>query len=176
MKKPKLVELRHLLLLLTILALTFMPMVVNANNQATVTINATPVWISITNTNKTFDFGYVTAGATNATANTTTDYLDITNAGSVAVDTTIVCNNWTHVSGSNNWTYGAPGANTGELVYSVGTGAYDTIVGGTTPTALMTNLDISTTDYFEVGLDAPTSFTHGDKQQTTLTITATQHT
>jgi len=168
--------LKYLLPLLAILAIALTPLMALGDTAATVTINATPTYIAISNVNNTFDFGAVAAEADNSTLNTTTDWLDFTNDGTVAIDTTIVCDNWTYVAGgSSSWTYGAPAEDTGQLVYSAGTGAYDTVVDGTTPSTLIDDVAADATDYFEVGLDAPTSFTHGDEQYTTLTITASEH-
>ena len=166
--------LRYTAGILAIVAMLVMPMAVAAATTATVTIDVTPAYVAISTVNTTKDFGIVAAGLTNSTINSTTDYFDVTNGGTVAAAVTIKCDGWTHQSGSNDWTYGAPGSDTGQLVFSVGTGAYGTVIPESPSTeSLFASLAASGTDYFEVGLDMPTVFTHGDEQRTTITLTAT---
>lgn len=166
--------LRYTVGLLAMLAVLTMPAVAMAATTATVTIDVTPAFVSISTTNDTKDFGIVAAGLTNSTVNSTVDYFDVTNAGTVNATVTIKCSTWAHQTGSNDWTYGSPAADTGQMVFSVGTGLYDTVIPVSPSTeALFAALVPSTPDYFEVGIDMPTSFTHGDKQRSIITLTAT---
>lgn len=166
--------LRYTVGLLAMVAMLAMPAAVLAATTATVTIDVTPAFVSISTTNDTKDFGIVAAGLTNSTVNSTINYFDVTNAGTVNATVTIKCDGWTHQTGSSDWTYGSPAADTGQMVFSVGTGAYDTVIPeGPATESLFAALVPSTPDYFEVGIDMPTSFTHGDKQRSTITLTAT---
>ena len=166
-------QLRYLLGVVAIVAVALLPATVVAGTTATVTIDVTPSWVSITNTNTSHDFGTLGVGVTNATANSTIDYFDVQNEGSVAANVTIKCDGWTHQTGSHDWTYGAPAADTGQIVFSVGTAAYDTVIPESPSYEVAwASLSTSTTDYFEVGIDMPSSFTHGDQQRTTITLTA----
>lgn len=173
---------RQVFSLLTIVALLIVPVfalatsinIAGAETSVEVKINATPSWVSINTSETTFDFGTVEAGATNTTENTTTDWCDIGNEGSVEINCTVKCDNWTHTSGSSDWTYDFPvGADTGYLNFSAGTGLYDTKVPDSSETAvvMLEALASLATDSFELGLFAPSSYTHGDAQQTNLTIT-----
>lgn len=170
----KLRGLRYTVGIVAILATLLSPAIAAAATTSTVTIDVTPAFVSISTTNSTKDFGILNAGVTNSTANSGTDYFDVTNGGTVAAAITIKCSGWTHQTGSNDWTYGAPGEDTGQLVFSVGTGAYGTVIPESPSTeSLIASLAASATDYFEIGIDMPTSFTHGDEQQTVVTLTAT---
>jgi hypothetical protein len=165
---------RYAVGLVAALALALSPMTAFALTTATVTIDVTPAFVSISTTNDTKDFGTVAAGLTNSTVNSTVNYFDVTNSGTVNATVTIKCDGWTHQTGSSDWTYGSPGADTGQLVFSVGTSLYDTVIPESPSTeALFAALVPSTPDYFEVGIDMPTSFTHGDKQRSVITLTAT---
>ncbi len=165
---------RYVVGLVAALAMVFSPMAVFALTTATVTIDVTPAFVSIATTNDTKDFGIVAAGLTNSTINSTVDWFDVTNSGTVNATVTIKCDEWTHQTGSSDWTYGSPGADTGQMVFSVGTGLYDTVIPASPATeSLFAALVPSTPDYFEVGIDMPTSFTHGDKQRSVITLTAT---
>ena len=165
--------LRYTVGMLAVLSMLLAPAMVAAATTASVTIDVTPEYVAISNSNTSIDFGVLAAGLTNATTNSTTDYFDVTNDGTVNATVTVKCDEWAHQTGSHDWTYGSPAADTGQLVFSVGTGAYDTVVPASPSTeSVFADLVPAATDYFEVGLDMPTSFTHGDQQQTTLTLTA----
>jgi hypothetical protein len=98
---------------------------------------------------------------------TGTGYFTITNASTVDMDVNIKCTAWT------SWTYGAPGADQGQLKASDGDGAYDvTIVAINTDYLLMSAVGTGVDPDWELQLDAPTSFTNVDVQTTTVTITA----
>ena len=137
-----------------------------ADTSQDVTVTATPTYISISNSPNTYDFGAVEASGT---PNTTTGYFTITNDSTVNIEVTIVCNGW---SGTTSWTYGAPGADTGQLKASDGDGAYDVTVDDTTPATLATTSSPGDSISWELQLDCPTSFSHGAEQTTTVTIAA----
>ena len=163
---------RYTVALLSMLAVLMAPAMASAALTVPITIDVTPSYVAINNTNSSTNFGTLAAGLTNATANSTVDWFDIGNAGTVNATVSLVCDNWTFQTGSNSWTYGSPAEDTGQLVFSAGTGAYDVVVPGTTPAELFADLEFGTVDYFEIGIDMPTSFTHGDQQQTVLTVSA----
>jgi hypothetical protein len=146
-----------------------------AATSQNVTVTATPSFISITNSPGTFDFGVISESST---PNTTTGYFGVTNDSTVAIDVNIGCDGW---SGTTPWTYGAAGTDTGQLNASAtnggvggstGAGNYDvTVPDGST--ALLCDALAATTDFdWELELEAPASFTHGDQQTTVVTITA----
>jgi hypothetical protein len=147
-----------------------------AATTADVTVTATPSFIGITNSPGTYDFGQISAGATE---NTTNGYFTITNGSSVAMDISIKCNGW---SGTTSWTYGSSAENTGQLAASSanggaggssGAGDFDKTVLNGSDTLLCDAVGTSTNPTWELQLQAPSSFTHGDEQTTTVTVTAT---
>lgn len=143
-----------------------------------VTVNATPAYITISNSPATFNFGTVAEGSTD---NTTDDYFTITNGSSVNIDVSVNCTGWS--SGGSAWTYGNPGSNTGNLDCSsgeggtggsTGSGDYDISILDSGDTLLCDNVTTVTSPQWELELDAPSTFTHGDEQEITVTLTATQ--
>ena len=134
-----------------------------AATSQNVTVTATPSYVSIANSPGLFDFAGVAAGVDE---DTTTGYFTITNTSGVTIDITIVCNGWT------SWTYGPAGADTGELQASDGDGAYDVTVDDSTPAALASGVSAGTPVDWELQLDTPSSFSHGDEQTTTVTVSA----
>lgn len=147
-----------------------------AATTADVTVRATPSFIGITNAPGTNDFGSITAGATPGTAS---GYFTITNGSSVATDISIKCNGW---SGTTAWTYGAAGADTGQLAASsanggaggsTGAGNFDITVLNGSDTLLCDAVAIATNPTWELQLQAPSSFTHGAEQTTTVSVTVT---
>lgn len=159
-----------LLSLLVVLSLVLTPMVVMAATTQDVTVNATPTYISISNSPTSFDFGVIAAGVTNLTTNTTEDHFSLTDTSTINVTTTIVSNGWD--GGANDWTTGSPAADTGELRASDGDGAYDVTVDDVTPVTLHTSASIGEDWTWELGLDGPTSFGYGNEQTTTVTLSA----
>ncbi len=127
-----------------------------------------------------YDFGVVTA---NSTPNTGNSYFVLTNSSPMTIDINIKSNGWTHTTGSNDWTYGTPiGANkafikassaNGGAGGSTGEGDYDIMVLNGSDTLLCDNVGVGTDPAFELQLNAPSSFTYPDAQQTTVTLTAT---
>lgn len=152
--------------ILGVVALLAAPVAVLGATSATVTVNATPQFVSISLNDTTHAFGVVAASAT---PNTGTAHFGITNASTIITDNTIVANGWT---GGTGWTWGAAGADTGRLKASDGDGAYDVTVDETTPIALKNAVAATTNWAFELQLEAPSSFTFGDIQETTVTIAA----
>jgi len=147
-----------------------------AQTSQDVTVTATPSFISITNDPDSWPIGTVSAGST---PNTTADYFLITNTSSEAIDISINCTGWT---GGPGWTYGAPAEDTANLAASSGNstgggsggaGDYDIDVPNGPSTLLIDAVAVGVNPNWELKLNAPTSFTFGDQQTTTVTITAT---
>ena len=163
-------------LMLLGLLLAAMPVAqVSAATTQTVTVTATPTYVSISNTQTTYDFGVIAASST---LNTGSAWSTVTNDGSVAADITIESNGW---SGGTGWTYGSAAADTGQLKASGtnggvggtgGAGLYDITIPSGSSTLLIDDLAASGSSAWEMQLDAPTSFTFGDQQTTTVTLTA----
>lgn len=142
-----------------------------ADDYDTVTVTATPTYIAIVNAPDTADFGLVTEGGTPALSGGETHFT-ITNSSSVAIDTTIKCNGW---SGTSSWAYGASGADQGQLLASNGSGGYTiTVPEDPTTIALHSNVGTGTNPQWGLQLEAPSSFSYGYEQTTTVTITAAQ--
>jgi len=140
-----------------------------------VTVTATPSFISISNAPASFDYVTVAAGVDEQTSN---GYFTVTNPSTVALDISIECNGW---SGTSSWTYGAPGEDQAQLKASsgdggvggsTGAGAFDINLLNGSGTLLCDAVGTSTNPTWELQLDAPSSFTHGAEQTTTVTITA----
>lgn len=146
-----------------------------------VTVTATPSYICIANAPSSWAAGIITA---NVDVNTGNGYFTITNTSTVNLDISFyVSSNWTFTTGSHSWTYGAPGLNTGQLKVSsanggtggsTGAGNYDkTLVYGVGAAVLVCdNVSTATSPTWEMQLDAPSSFDHGDAQSANVTMTA----
>jgi len=170
---------RTILAIMLALALVAIP-VSSALAQTTqdVTVTATPTFISITNLPISFDFDVV---AVSTTPNTTTGWFTITNDSSITTDINIKCNGW---SGAvNSWTYASPiGADQGYLAASgtfggaggsTGAGNYDKdILLINTDYLLCDDLAVGSDPDWEMELNTPSSFSYGDEQTTTVTLTA----
>jgi len=147
-----------------------------ADTTADVTVTATPgSFVGISCDQTSHDFGSITASST---PNTGTGWATITNSSSVLIDITIGCNGW---SGTTAWTYGAAGADTAQLNTSAtnggatgssGAGLYDVTIPSGSSAMLCDGVAIGTNPAWEMQLAAPTSFTHGYTQTTTVTLTA----
>lgn len=164
-----------ILALVTSLLLVILPVgLAFAATTAQVNVTATPGFISITNSPSSYDFGAITA---NSTDNTTNGYFTITNGSSINTDIFIKCNGWT---GGPGWIYGSPAQNQGQLAASSadgngasgGAGLFDVILLNGTDTLLCDNITSTTDPSWELQLQAPTEFTFGDQQTTTVTLTA----
>jgi len=139
-----------------------------ADTTQNVTINATPSFISISNSPSTFSFGMVAAGANNTTENSTTGWFALTDTSTVNVTTTIkVSANWT------SWAWGSPAPDTAYLVASDGDGAYDIAVPDqpAAATTLHASASIGEDWTWEIGLEAPTEFTTGSIEECTILLT-----
>lgn len=167
-----------LALLVTVIALSW-GIVGNIEAATTqdVTVNATPAYITISNAPSTYNFGVISEGAT---ANTTNGYFTITNGSTVNIDISIQADNWT--SSGSAWTYGNPGADTGNFDASSanggvggssGAGAWDISVLAYSDTLICDNVTTVTNPTWELQLDAPSTFSHGDAQVNTVTVTGT---
>ena len=160
------------LLLIAALVGGLVPAVVLADTD-TVTINATPSYVSITLNTSAFNFGTV---AENVDEDTGTGYFGVDNVSTVVTSTTIVSNGWKDTNGVapySAWTWGAAGSDTGRMKASDGDGVYDVIVDATTPIALKTSQAATTDWVFELQIDAPSTMTHGEPQGTILTLSTT---
>jgi len=166
-------SMKYLLGLLLVLGLIF-SMSGNAlasTTTADVTINATPSYISISNSPSTYAFG---ALAESATANTTTSYFTVTNGSSVTTNTTIQVtgSTWT---GGTAWTHSdtaTPGADTVGLKASKNTGAYDVIVKASAAFEVLAPNQAATTNFqWELKIYAPTSFSDGVIKSNTVRLT-----
>jgi len=142
-----------------------------ASTTQNVTINATPGWLSISNNLTAFDFGTVYEGVDK---NTTVNGFNVTNDGSVNCSITIKCDNWTHITGSNDWIYGAAAENTSELNFALSSGSFPgTIVpdAGSAAVNLTAELNATDSQLWGLEIEVPLTFTHGDPQQTNVTLT-----
>lgn len=147
-----------------------------ADTTAEVTVTATPgSFVGISNSTGSLDFGEITASSTPDTSATP---FTITNSSSVVIDITVGCDGW---SGTEQWTYAAAGADTALLNASAsdsdtggssGIGAFDKEVPSTGSILLIENLATGTNPTWNLQLEAPTSFSHGYTQTTTVTLTA----
>jgi hypothetical protein len=159
-----------LISLMLVVALLLLPAVALADTEDTVTINATPSFIGIENTPDSFDFETVEAGINEDTGET---HFTINNSSSKVINITIVCNDWT--GAVNSWTYGAPAENQAQLKASIGSGYNIDVPAEPNPAAtLHSNVAVVDDPQWGLQLEAPTSFTFGDEQETTITLTATE--
>jgi hypothetical protein len=156
----------------TLLVLTLL---VTAATSQNVTITATPEYMDIANAPGSFDFLTVAAGVDENTGN---DYFTITNGSTVVIDIDIQCNGW---SGVSSWTYGVPGADQGRMQASSGeggvggsggSGTYDIQILDSVDTLIMDAVGTSTNPQWELQIDVASSFTFGDEQTSTVTLTA----
>jgi hypothetical protein len=165
---------KTIIAVLLALALIVVPAAsVFAADYADVTVTATPTYISITNNSATgnnYDFGVIAASSHN---NTSTGYFTVTNDSTVNINVNIVCDGW-HTPPTNHWTYASPAADTAELLASDGGGGYGVTVDDSTPALLHTTSNPGDDFTWELQLEAPTSFSYGDQQTTTVTISASQ--
>lgn len=138
---------------------------------ADVAVNATPAYVTITNSPDNYGFGTV---AVSTNYSTTQAYFNVTNGSTVATDVTIGCNaTW---AGGNTWTHddsGTPGATTAALYASPGDYGFYVIVENASPNNLVTNQAASTNWDWELRLMSPTSFDDGVLKTNTVTLTAT---
>jgi len=163
----KLVAMVPILVVLVLLVVLASP--VSAATTADVAVNATPSFVSITNSPDNYGFGTVVAGSNVSTAQA---YFTMVDGSSVNIDVAISCNaTW---AGGVTWTHddtGTPGVDTAALKASPNTGAYDIIVKNGTPVNLVANNSGNVT--WELRLYAPTSFGDGVLKTNTVTLTAT---
>lgn len=166
------------LIISVVLALTLLMVPVSGALAAedTVTVTATPSFVAIANSHSDYDFSVI---AESSTENTGTGYFTLTNTSTVVTDVTLSCVTW---SGTSSWTYGASDADTGQLKASGdnpgaggsgGAGTYNLVIPTSGSVLLNDDLPATTNVAWEMQLDAPSSFSHGYEQTTTVTITAT---
>jgi ABC-type proline/glycine betaine transport system substrate-binding protein len=167
---------KTLIAILLAVALTVIPVSsALAATTADVTVTATPGWVSITVNPTSHDFGVVLAGAT---PDTTATGFTITNDSTVNMDVDIQCTSvWSPTTGSNSWTYAdTPDEDTGSLNFSTTGGAPWTFIPSATTASLASDVGTAVDPTFDLQLEAPTSFTHVDEQECTITLTASVHT
>jgi hypothetical protein len=144
-----------------------------AATTADVTVNATPTYISIALNTSTYDFSTVVAGTDEESPD---GYFGVTNDSTVITSTTIVSNGWQDTNGvapDSPWTWDSPGEDQGQMKASNGGGVFDVTIDDETPAALESSTSADTDWVFEIQIDAPSSFTHGQPQGTTLTLDCT---
>jgi len=148
-----------------------------------VTVTATPSFVSIANSPDSWAIGAVLEDTDKDTGN---DFFTITNSSGVVIDITIQCTTaWAFTSGSNSWTYGAPAADTAQLKASsgegngtppddgsAGTGLFDITILTASAKLLIKQCPTATSPQWEMELDAPVTFSHGDPQDCTVTLSA----
>ncbi|NQT31133.1 MAG: hypothetical protein HQ588_02265 [Deltaproteobacteria bacterium] len=149
----------------------------------TVTITATPTYISIDVTQTDFDFGVVAVSSFNDTTTSgpkgvggtagADDYFDIVNTSTIDIDIEIYSDSWD--GGANDWTWGASDADTGQLNASTDQGSTWSInvPNSASNVLLFDGLVALTDDSFDLQLEAPSSFSYGNAQQTIVTVSAT---
>lgn len=162
-------------ILLTLVLLLSMPSPVFAATSQDVTVTGTPSFIAISNSPGSFDFLTLTEDTDEQTSN---GYFTITNSSSVNIDLNIQSDNW---SGVTAWTYGVPAEDTGQLKASsanggvggsTGAGNFDITILVGSDTLLCDNVTTVTNPTWELQIDVASTFTHGDEQTNTITITA----
>jgi hypothetical protein len=175
---------KTLIAILVALALTVVPVgSALADTSDTVTITATPTYISIAVTQTDFNFGVVDINSFNDTTTSgpkgvdgdpgADDYFDIVNTSTVAIDIEIYCDGgWG--PGANDWAWGASNPDTGRLNASTDAGtSWPINVPNVQSSELIFDaLGAGTNDSFDLQLEAPSSFSYGDVQETTVTISA----
>jgi len=163
---------KTLIAILMALALVVIPVgSAFAQDEDTVTVSATPAYVSIDNNPDTDSFGVVTEGSTPNLSGGETNFT-ITNSSSVAIDITIKCSGWD--GGANDWLYGAPGTDQARLMASDGSGGYDIAVPvDPAIAALHSDVPVATNPQWGLQLQAPTDMTFGNVQSTTITLNAT---
>ncbi|MBA7701764.1 hypothetical protein ES703_110510 [subsurface metagenome] len=137
-----------------------------------VTVNATPSFISISNSQSTYNFGVVVAGTTPTTA---TDWSTITNSSSVSTDIEISVTTATW-SGGVTWTHSdtaTAGEDTAGLKAGTG-GTNDIIVKFASPNDLVSALGAGTPYDWNLQLIAPSSFTDGVQKEIVVRLTAVE--
>lgn len=144
---------------------------VSAATTATVVVNATPAYVTISNSPSTYGFGTVQTSTNYSTGQA---YFNITNGSSVNIDIAISCNaTWL---GGTPWTHsdaGTPGADTAVLAADPDAGSWHITVKNGSPNDLYNN--ISGNQDWGIRLATPTSFSDGTLKTNTITLTASAH-
>ncbi len=136
-----------------------------------VTVTADPIFVSISNSPNTYDFGAV---ATSSTPSTTSNYFTIDNTSDVATNISISVTTaaW---SGGAGWTHSdtaTAGVDTAGLKSGTG-GTNDIIVKNASPNNLVSSLAADTDYTWNMQLITPTSFTDGVQKLIVVRLTAT---
>lgn len=176
MKRLRKFALTVVLIIIVGLGVVFIANSSQAATSQDVSVNATPAFMSISNAPSSYDFGVISE---NSSENTTNGYFTITNSSTVNIDLNIQCNGWS--STGSAWTYNDPASDTANLDASsgdggvggsTGAGAWDISILNGSNTLICDNVTTATNPTWEIQLDTPTEFTHGDEQTTTVTIAA----
>lgn len=162
---------RSLIGILLALVLVLMPISgVGAATTQDVSVNATPAYVTISNTPDNYGFGTVAVSTNTSTAQ---GYFNITNSSTVNIDIAISCNaTW---AGGNTWTHsdtGTPGSTTAALYCSQDDSGFDIIVKNGTPNDLISNTALDNIEW-ELRLCSPTVYDDGVLKTNTVTLTAT---
>ncbi len=160
--------------LLLAVMLLVMPLVmatpVLAETTQDVAVNATPEYVTITNSPSTYGFGTVAVSTNYSTAQ---NYFTITNGSTVNIDVAISTNStWT---GGDPWTHSdtnTPSAMTAAMSATPGTAAWNVIVKNAAPQDLFSATADASPDW-GLRLASPTSYTDGIIKENTITLTAT---
>lgn len=162
---------RMCLCTLMVLVLLLIPVGgVGAATTADVAVNATPSYITISNSPDNYGFGTVSTSTNYSTAQ---NYFTITNGSTVNIDIAISCNaTW---AGGVTWTHddsGTPSADTAALYSTPDTAAWNITVKNGSPNDLYSNEASASIDW-GLRLMSPTSFGDGVLKTNTTTLTAT---
>lgn len=159
--------------ILALFVMLIAPVTVFAATTQDVAVNATPAYVSISNSPDNYSFGVVKVSTNYSTG---ICYFNVTNGSTVATDVSISCDaTW---AGGVTWAHddtGTPGSDTAALYASDGDGTFNVIVKNGTPNDIVNNKAASTNWDWELRLMAPTVFTDGVLKTTTVTLTATAH-
>jgi hypothetical protein len=159
-----------IVLTLALLGVLASPALAFAATTATVAVNATPAFVTISCNPTSYSFGVVN---TSTNYSTTTGYFTITNGSTVTTDVTIACNaTW---AGGTGWTHsdaGTAGADTVALYSSKNTGAWNIIVKNASPNKISASQSAGGTFQWELRIVTPTSYSDGVIKTNTVTLTS----
>ncbi len=158
-----------LLMAILVVVTVSVPTVVFAATSDTVSINATPSYVTISNSPDNYGFGNV---AVSTNTSTSQNYFTITNGSSINIDIAISTNaTW---AGGNTWSHsdtGTPGSTTAALFATPDTAAWNIIVKNATPNDLYSSMADASPDW-GLRLLAPTVFDDGVLKTNTITLSA----
>jgi hypothetical protein len=174
---------KHLILTVGLVVMALFAVVagygyVSAATSDTVVITGTPAYLDISISPSSYDFGNLDQGVDENTGN---GYFTVTDTSStVNYDLNIQSNGWN--SSGSAWTWGAPGTDTGNMTASSanggaggsgGAGTYDIHILNGSDLLLSDNVSPSTNPTFELQWEMASTFTHGNSQNSTITLSVT---